>query len=146
MIYNISYKDNKQIELINNSVGKPYSLVSRIKIGGVGSPKYYIKSSDKKVIKYKLPLIDFLKTPSKKDKTCNIEMRPKGIIIRFRSLLETYALIIPYFKLSIFKPTGDTYSIHSGEYKIIIITKTETKRKFIKRILEEAKISKDYIN
>jgi S-DNA-T family DNA segregation ATPase FtsK/SpoIIIE len=27
-----------------------------------------IKSSDKKVIKYKLPLIDFLKTPSKKDK------------------------------------------------------------------------------
>ena len=139
MIYNISYKDNKQIELINNSVGKPYSLVSRIKIGGVGSPKYYIKSSDKK--------IDSLLILDNNDNTCNIEMRPKGIIIRFRSLLETYALIIPYFKLSIFKPTGDTYSIHSGEYKIIIITKTETKRKFIKRILEEkAKISKDYIN
>ena len=139
MIYNISYKDNKQIELINNSVGKPYSLVSRIKIGGVGSPKYYIKSSDKK--------IDSLLILDNNDNTCNIEMRPKGIIIRFRSLLETYALIIPYFKLSIFKPTGDTYSIHSGKYKIIIITKTETKRKFIKRILEEkAKISKDYIN
>ncbi len=139
MIYNISYKDNKQIELINNSVGKPYSLTSRIKLGGVGSPKYYIKSSDKK--------IDSLLILDNNDNTCNIEMRPKGIIIRFRSLLETYALIIPYFKLSIFKPTGDTYSIHSGEYKIIIITKTETKRKFIKRILEEkAKISKDYIN
>ena len=81
------------------------------------------------------------------DNTCNIEMRPKGIIIRFRSLLETYALIIPYFKLSIFKPTGDTYSIHSGENKIIIFTKTENKRKFIKRVLEQkAKISKDYIN
>ena len=49
MIYNISYKDNKQIELINNSVGKPYSLTSRIKLGGVGSPKYYIKSTDKKI-------------------------------------------------------------------------------------------------
>ena len=139
MIYNISYKDNKQIELINNSVGKPYSLARRIKLGGVGSPKYYIKSSDKKI--YSLLILD------NNDNTCNIEMRPKGIIIRFRSLLETYALIIPYFKLSIFKPTGDTYSIHSGENKIIIITKTEKKRKFIKRVLEQkAKISKDYIN
>ena len=139
MIYNISYKDNKQIELINNSVGKPYSLTSRIKLGGVGSPKYYIKSSDKK--------IDSLLILDNNDNTCNIEMRPKGIIIRFRSLLETYALVIPYFKLSIFKPTGDTYSIHSGENKIIIITQTENKRKFIKRVLEQkAKISKDYIN
>ena len=139
MIYNISYKDNKQVELINNSVGKPYSLIDKIKLGGVGSPKYYIKSSDKK--------IDSLLILDNNDNTCNIEMRPKGIIIRFRSLLETYALIIPYFKLSIFKPTGDTYSIHSGENKIIIITKTENKRKFIKRVLEQkAKISKDYIN
>ena len=139
MIYNISYKDNKQVELINNSVGKPYSLVSRIKLGGVGSPKYYIKSSDKK--------IDSLLILDNNDNTCNIEMRPKGIIIRFRSLLETYALVIPYFKLSIFKPTGDTYSIHSGENKVIIITKTDNKRKFIKRILEQkTKISKDYIN
>ena len=139
MIYNISYKDNKQIELINNSVGKPYSLIDKIKLGGVGSPKYYIKSSDKK--------IDSLLILDNNDNTCNIEMRPKGIIIRFRSLLETYALIIPYFKLSIFKPTGDTYSIHSGENKIIIFTKTENKRKFIKRVLEQkAKISKDYIN
>ena len=139
MIYNISYKDNKQIELINNSVGKPYSLTSRIKLGGVGSPKYYIKSSDKK--------IDSLLILDNNDNTCNIEMRPKGIIIRFRSLLETYALIIPYFKLSIFKPTGDTYSIHSGDNKIIIFTNTENKRKFIKRVLEQkAKISKDYIN
>ena len=139
MIYNISYKDNKQIELINNSVGKPYSLIDKIKLGGVGSPKYYIKSSDKK--------IDSLLILDNNDNTCNIEMRPKGIIIRFRSLLETYALIIPYFKLSIFKPTGNTYSIHSGENKIIIITQTENKRKFIKRVLEQkAKISKDYIN
>ena len=139
MIYNISYKDNKQIELINNSVGKPYSLIDKIKLGGVGSPKYYIKSSDKK--------IDSLLILDNNDNTCNIEMRPKGIIIRFRSLLETYALIIPYFKLSIFKPTGDTYSIHSGDNKIIIFTKTENKRKFIKRILEQkTKISKDYIN
>ena len=139
MIYNISYKDNKQIELINNSVGKPYSLIDKIKLGGVGSPKYYIKSSDKK--------IDSLLILDNNDNTCNIEMRPKGIIIRFRSLLETYALVIPYFKLSIFKPTGDTYSIHSGENKVIIITKTDNKRKFIKRILEQkTKISKDYIN
>ena len=139
MIYNISYKDNKQIELINSSVGKPYSLIDKIKLGGVGSPKYYIKSSDKK--------IDSLLILDNNDNTCNIEMRPKGIIIRFRSLLETYALIIPYFKLSIFKPTGDTYSIHSGDNKIIIFTNTENKRKFIKRVLEQkAKISKDYIN
>ena len=139
MIYNISYKDNKQVELINNSVGKPYSLIDKIKLGGVGSPKYYIKSSDKK--------IDSLLILDNNDNTCNIEMRPKGIIIRFRSLLETYALIIPYFKLSIFKPTGDTYSIHSGENKIIIITKTENIRKFIKRVLEQkAKFSKGYIN
>ena len=43
--------------------------------------------------------------------TCNIELRPKGIIVRFRSLLETYGLIIPYYKLKIYKGKSQEYSI-----------------------------------
>ena len=43
---------------------------------------------------------------------CNIEIRKNGIIIRFRSLLETYGLIIPYYKLVIYKGESNIYSFY----------------------------------
>ena len=105
MLLNVSYNDPKQEQTITDLVGKPFSLRDRIKFSGVGSPKLKIVSSSPKIAN--LLLLD-----NNLD-VCNIEIRPKGIIVRFRSLLETYAMVIPFYKLSVFKGKSASYSVHA---------------------------------
>ena len=112
--------------------------MNRLKLGGVGSPKLHVVSSSKE--------IDSLLVLDHNENTCNIELRPNGIILRFRSLLETYGLIIPYYKLSVFKGTGEAYSIHMEHHKISISTKSKNVREFFKKIQQQkACISRDYL-
>lgn len=112
MLVNVSYRDPKQEQVITDLVGKPFSLRMRVKLAGVGSPKLPIVSSSPKISN--LLLLD-----NNLD-VCNIEIRPKGIIVRFRSLLETYALVIPFYKLTVFKGKSTTYALHSEGQKIEI--------------------------
>jgi len=65
---------------------------------------------------------------------CNIELRPKGIIISFRSLLETYGLVIPYYKLKLFKGQSNVYSIYIDEYFIKILANKKNEHEFIKKL------------
>ena len=68
---------------------------------------------------------------------CNVELRPKGIIVRFRSLLETYGLIIPYYKLKIYKGRAKIYSIYMDNYFIKVIYDNDSVREFFKKILDQ---------
>ena len=104
MLKNVSYNDDKTINEIDDFVGKPFSIFERLKIGGIGSSKLLITKTDS--------IINNLLELDHNINYCNIEIRPKGIILRFRSLLETYALIIPYYKLVVFKVDGDVYTFH----------------------------------
>ena len=138
MLANVSYNNKTQRDDIDVLVGKPFTLLQRIKLGGIGSPKLYVTASSKEV--EALFLLDH------NDNTCNIELRPKGIILRFRSLLETYALVIPYYKLTLFKGTSEGYSVHFEHHKVTISAQSEPVRLFIKKIQQQkAKISKDYL-
>ena len=127
MLMNVSYKDPKQEQTITDLVGKPFSLRDRIKFSGVGSPKLQIVSSSPKIAN--LLLLD------KNLDVCNIEIRPKGIIVRFRSLLETYAMVIPFYKLSVFKGKSDSHSIHADGQKIEIRSDKNTTN-FFSKIME----------
>ena len=138
MFVNVSYNDKVQCKSIDALVGKPFTIMNRLKLGGVGSPKLHVVSSSKE--------IDSLLILDHNDNTCNIELRPKGIILRFRSLLETYGLIIPYYKLTIFKGTGDTYFIYMEHHKIGISAKSKNVRNFFKKIQQhKASISENYL-
>lgn len=138
MLANVSYNNKAQRDEIDVLVGKPFTLLQRIKIGGVGSPKLYVTASSKEI--EALFLLDH------NDNTCNIELRPKGIILRFRSLLETYALVIPYYKLTLFKGTSDAYSIHFEHHTVSVSAQSEPVRVFFKKIKQQkAEISQDYI-
>jgi hypothetical protein len=66
--------------------------------------------------------------------TCNIELRPKGIILRFRSLLETYGLVIPYYKLKIYKGKSQEYSVYLDQYFVKIRADSSGIHKFFKKI------------
>ena len=129
MLLNISYNDEEVKRKIEKTVGKPFSLQKRWKIGGIGSPKLLIDSSS-------LDISNLLILDQNIDQ-CNIELRPKGIIVRFRSLLETYALIIPYYKLKIYKGKANIYSIYRDNYFIKVISDNNSVRKFFKKIVDQ---------
>jgi len=63
-------------------------------------------------------------------------MRPKGIIVRFRSLLETFALVIPYYKLVIYKGEIASYTIHKDNYFIRVNADTKAIQKYFRKVLD----------
>ena len=95
MLLNVSYTDKAITKKIDAEVGRPFTLKERWKMGGVGSPKLEITEAS-------VEIRNLLILDNNAD-CCNIELRPNGIILGFRSLLESYALVIPYYQLTIFK-------------------------------------------
>lgn len=129
MLLNVSYNDSKITERINNEVGKPFNLWERVKLKGTGSPKLYITSAS-------IQLRNLLGLDNTAN-TCTIELRPSGIIVRFRSVLETYALIIPFYKLSLYKGKAREYSIYRDHYFIKVAANTSETHLFMKKILKQ---------
>ena len=127
MLKNISYNNPKIIDEINNYVGKPYTILKRLKIGGIGSSKLIINSADS--------IIENLLNLDNNLNYCNIEIRTKGIIIHFKSLLETYGLIVPFYKLKIFKGKANEYSIYIDNFFIKVNVSEKNEHDFFKKIL-----------
>lgn len=67
-------------------------------------------------------------------KCCNLEIRPLGIIVHFRSLLETYGLIIPYYKLKLYKGKAKEYSIYIDKHYIKIFADSQKIHAFFKKV------------
>ncbi|WP_420400659.1 hypothetical protein [Flagellimonas sp.] len=128
MLLNVSYNDKSRTQKIDTTVGKPFSLKERWALGGIGSPKLFITETSMEI--QNLLILD------NNLNTCNIEIRPKGIIVRFRSLLETYGLIIPYYKLKIYKGDFAVYSIYKDHYFIKVKSDTKAVQKFFKKLLD----------
>ena len=128
MLLNVSYNNKEITRKIDQEVGKPFTLKERWSMGGIGSPKLTIKAASNEI--RNLLILD-----NNLD-TCNIELRPKGIILRFRSLLETYALIIPFYKLTIYKGDLAIYSVHRDHYFVKVLADTKAVQKFFKKLLD----------
>lgn len=131
MLVNFSHNDSKIIKKIDEAVGPPYSLIERFKMTGISSPKMRIIKSSIQI--HNLLVLD------QRTNTCNIELRPKGIIIGFQIRLETYALIIPYYKLSVYKGDINAYTFFKDHYLIKILATEKDKKihAFVTKILAE---------
>ena len=132
MLFNISNKNLKTEKQINDLVGKPFSLIENIKKGGIGSPKLFITRCSAAI--YELLHVN------ESVKFCNIEIRPKGIIIGFQSRLEVYVLVIPFYKLVIFKP-GNTVTFHIDHHYISIDSSKNSKG--VKHFINKIEIEKE---
>jgi hypothetical protein len=130
MLINVSYNNKQKNKKIDTEIGKPFSLRERFKLKGIGSTKLII--TDASVQIQNLLILDNNRNQ------CNIEMRPQGIIVGFRSLLESYALVIPYYKLVLYKGKAEEYSIYRDHYFIKIEARAKDKEvhKFIQKILD----------
>ncbi len=129
MLLNVSYNRPKIKAQIDESVGKAFSLMDRIKMGGIGSGKLVINSSSVQI--HNLLILDSYVN------TCSIEMRPKGILLSFRSILETYALIIPYHKLKIYKGESQQYSIYMDNYFVKVKADQKRIHQFMKKVMDQ---------
>ncbi len=128
MLVNVSYNNKELTRKIDDEVGKPFLLKNRWAMGGIGSPKLFITESS-------IEIRNLLLLDNNLD-CCNIELRPKGIIVRFRSLLETFALVIPYYKLSVYKGDFAIYSIYRDHHFIKVRSDTKAIQKFFKKMLD----------
>ena len=128
MLLNVSYNDKKITKKIDESVGKPLSIKERFAMGGIGSPKLHITEASIDI--YNLLVLD------NSTNTCNVEIRPNGIIVRFRSRLETYSLIIPYYKLNVYKGDIGIYSIYMDHYFIKVRSDTKAIQRFFRKLLD----------
>ncbi len=131
MLRNVSYNNKTITKEIEEAVGKPFGLVERFKMGGIGSPRLVIEESSIQI--QNLLILD------NKINYGNIEMRPNGIIVGFRALLESYALIIPFHKLTIYKGKSEQYSIYRDNYFVKIQARSKDKavHKFMSKLLDE---------
>ena len=92
MILNVSYQNKSQEQEINEFVGTSYTFWESLKMGGSGSQKLVIIDCHE--------IFDPYLKQLHSAKYCNIELRPKGIGVRFRYKLETIGWFIPYLNLS----------------------------------------------
>ena len=126
MLLNISYNDPTVKRQIEKAVGRPFSLQQRWKLGGIGSQKLMINSASIDI--HNLLILD------NNLKSCNLELRPLGIIVHFRSLLETYGLIIPYYKLKLYKGKAKEYSLYIDQHYIKIFVDSKKSHAFFKKV------------
>ena len=103
-LYNITYKNKETEKEINAEMGKPFGLIEKLKLGGIGSRRMIIEnfSEDIKNLTLKVSGIQY----------ANIDLRPNGIIVHINQGIYTHAWTIPYFRLSVFN--GDFFTIHGG--------------------------------
>jgi len=128
MIRNVTYNDKEIKDEIRQEVGDSYSFFHRLKLGGTGSPRFVIVEASK-------DFNNFLELDNNIN-YCNIELRPEGIIVAFRSLLETFAWIVPYHMLVLYKSKG-TVTVYAGEHfmRLQTLYKNKGDNNFIRKLL-----------
>ncbi len=112
MLFKTSYSSKETKEAIENLVGKPFGIIERFKLGGVGSQRLLVDHADKEVN----AIIKAQNTPP----FTNIELRPNGIILWFRVKLDNWALVLPYYQVNIFRNTNDI-TLHANQWKIRMV-------------------------
>ncbi len=103
MIFNTTY-NNEDFRIHSDElVGKPFSLLNRIKMKGVGSGRFIIKEFSEKL------------QPKQKQFSeldyGNIELRPNGILVHFTNRLERFSWCIPYYRLVVYN--ASFFTIHA---------------------------------
>lgn len=126
MLVNLSQDKDSLKEKIEAEIGKPFDLVKREELGGIDSGLMEITFSSIDI--FNLLILN------EGMSTCSLEMRPDGIIIRFQAALETYALVIPYYKLKIYKGRAKEYSLYRDNYFIKVKADQQKTHDFMRKL------------
>jgi hypothetical protein len=127
MIFDTSYYDNEIKKIIDETLGKSYSFMDRLKMKGIGSARMEIVdcSSD---IKELLP-------SGFSGNFASIELRPKGVIVHFKKFTEHFSWIIPFYSLSIIQ--SNSVNIHSKGSFIKFHLRSKNTNPFFQKIIHQ---------
>ena len=102
MLLNTTYKNDEHELIMQDLVGKSFPLTKKLKMRGVGSGRMVIDEASPKLEQTLMngPDLNY----------ANIELRPKGVLIRITRRLDNFTWIIPYYQLHIYKTEG--LSVH----------------------------------
>ncbi|GAB5400550.1 MAG: hypothetical protein Aureis2KO_21350 [Aureisphaera sp.] len=101
MIFNTTHRNDEDKEIIDQLMGKAYTLWQSIKIGGTGSKRMIIEEVSSSFTPYLNTVADI--------NYGNIELRPNGILIHIAKGLKNFTWAIPYYKLVVFKTNGISF-------------------------------------
>jgi len=103
MIFNTTLNNKDATATMNDLLGKSYSFLKAIKMGGVGSKRMIIDAVSPGFLKVINAVSDV--------NYGNIELREKGIIVHINKGLKNYSWAIPFYQLHTYKTEG--FSIHA---------------------------------
>ena len=128
MLINISENFHEKKDMITNQIGKPFDLEQRKKLDGTVLRDLAVTAASIDV--YNLMILN------EGQSFCNLEMRNKGISISFKAKNDTYALVIPFYKLKIYKGKAEEYSFYKDHYfvKVKAGAKESEIHQFIKKL------------
>lgn len=129
MLLNTTHTNKENNKLIDDIVGKPFSLIQSIKMRGVGSKRMIVDEVSPN-------MASILNTVSDTNYG-NIELRPIGILIHITKGLQNFTWAIPYYQLVVYKINGS--SIHSnGKFIHFRNNKTfKENKKFFDKLMNE---------
>jgi hypothetical protein len=112
MLLNLSHDFAKKKELITAEIGKPFDLEQRKRLDGTMLSNLAVTAASIEL--YNLMILN------EEQVKCTIEMRPKGVSISFRAKQDMYSLVIPFFKLKIYKGRAEEYSFYKDHHFVKI--------------------------
>jgi hypothetical protein len=137
MVLNTTYTNKNNDALIIELVGKPFSFLKQLQMKGTGSGRMIIDKVSPKLERALLNGHDL--------NYANIELRPKGILVRITRRLDNFTWIIPYYQLYTYMTNG--LSIH-GQGNFLHFKNdrfVKGNKEFIKKMLNLKVIfTKDY--
>ncbi|WP_296317688.1 hypothetical protein [Winogradskyella sp. UBA3174] len=129
MIINTTHHNSEHKQIITDLIGSPFSLVQKLKLGGIGSKRMIVDDVS--------PNMKSMMNLVSDTNYANIEIRPKGILIMINKGLKNFTWIIPYYQLVLYKTNGT--SIHAqGRFVHFRDSKTfRENKKFFDKLLDE---------
>ncbi|NRR92699.1 hypothetical protein HSX10_14080 [Winogradskyella undariae] len=103
MILNTTHYNAEHKTIISDLIGRPFSLVQKLRLRGIGSKRMIIDNVSPNMMSLMNKVSD--------TNYANIELRPKGILIMVNKGLKNFTWIIPFYQLVIYKTNGS--SIHA---------------------------------
>ena len=128
MIFNTTLNNKDTAASINEMLGKSYSFIKAVKLGGVGSKRMVIDAVS--------PGFSDLINAVSDINYGNIELREKGILVHVNKGLKNFSWAIPYYQLHTYKTEG--FSIHAqGNFVRFKSNKLlKENKKFIQKIVD----------
>ena len=135
MLIHLSSNASEAATEITSVVGKPFTLSERQQLKGIRSPSMEITQTS-------LSIHNIL-TLENKVHTCTIVLYTKGITINIKVLNQSYALLIPFYKLSLYKGKAEEYSFYKDHYfiKVFVGSTNTTAHTFIKKIMRQRELN-----